>query len=357
MNQPHFRRYRYGYGVLLFIALLILIRALLPSLVKDYVNHTLNSSSGYAGHVGDIHLALWRGAYELRDIEIRQLNSSTQEPLFKAPKMEFSVLRGALIRGVVVARIRVFEAKLSFAAGHAGNAAQTGKGANWADILKKLTPFRIDRFETIDGQAHYYDMYSDPKVDVYLNQVNAVITNLTNQEDQQKRRAATLQLDALAVGQGQVRVDLQVDPFAEKPDFDLKARLTQLQVDRMRDFLRAYTLVDPKSGTLDVVTELNAKDGSVKGYIKPLFHDLQLLQWKHITEQEKDPLHFLVDAVGSVVNLIFQNQRKDQLATVIPIEGRIDSPGVDVFSTIGNLVKNATVKAFSPTFEKAAKSD
>ncbi|MFI4982808.1 MAG: hypothetical protein ACHQIO_20860, partial [Nevskiales bacterium] len=87
------------------------------------------------------------------------------------------------------------------------------------------------------------------------------------------------------------------------------------------------------------------------------FHDLQLLQWKHITEQEKDPLHFLVDAVGSVVNLIFQNQSKDQLATVIPIEGRIDSPGVDVFSTIGNLVKNATVKAFSPTFEKAKKSD
>jgi hypothetical protein len=125
----------------------------------------------------------------------------------------------------------------------------------------------------------------------------------------------------------------------------------------MRDFLRAYTLVDPKSGTLDVVTELNAKDGSVKGYIKPLFHDLQLLQWKHITEQEKDPLHFLVDAVGSVVNLIFQNQSKDQLATVIPIEGRVDSPGVDVFTTIGNLVKNATVKAFSPTFEKAKKSD
>lgn len=357
MNEPHFRRYRHGYGLLLFIALLILVRALLPSLVKDYVNRTLSSSSGYEGHVGDIHLALWRGAYELRDIEIHQLNSSTQEPLFKAPKMEISVLWGALIDGMVVARIQVFEPKVSFAAGHAGNSAQTGKGANWTDMLKKLTPFRIDRFETIDGQVHYYDFYSDPKVDVYLNQVNAVITNLSNHEDRQKRRVATLQLQALAVGQAQVNVNLQIDPFAEQPDFDLKARLTQLQVTRMRDFLHAYTLVDPKQGTLDVVAELNARNGSVKGYVKPLFHDLQLLQWKHLADQEKDPLHFLVDAIGSVVNLIFQNQSKDQLATVIPVEGRLDDPNVDVLSTIGNLLKNATVKAFTPTFENIRKGD
>ncbi len=357
MNEPHFRRYRHGYGLLLFIALLILVRALLPSLVKDYVNRTLSSSSGYEGHVGDIHLALWRGAYELRDIEIHQLNSSTQEPLFKAPKMEISVLWRALIDGMVVARIQVFEPKVSFAAGHAGNSAQTGKGANWTDMLKKLTPFRIDRFETIDGQVHYYDFYSDPKVDVYLNQVNAVITNLSNHEDRQKRRVATLQLQALAVGQAQVNVNLQIDPFAEQPDFDLKARLTQLQVTRMRDFLHAYTLVDPKQGTLDVVAELNARNGSVKGYVKPLFHDLQLLQWKHLADQEKDPLHFLVDAIGSVVNLIFQNQSKDQLATVIPVEGRLDDPNVDVLSTIGNLLKNATVKAFTPTFENIRKGD
>lgn len=356
-GRPHFNRYWYGYGLLLFIVLLALVRALLPTLVKDYVNRTLSSSSGYEGHVGDVHLALWRGAYELRDIEIHQLNSATREPLFQAPRMEISVLWSALIDRMVVARIRVFEPKVSFAAGHAGNAAQTGKGANWADILRKLAPFRIDRFESVDGQVHYYDFYSAPKVDVYLNQVNAVITNLTNHEDQQKRRVATLKLQALAVGQAEVRIDLQIDPFAEQPDFNLKARLTQLQVTRMRDFLHAYTLIDPKQGTLDLVAELNARNGSVKGYLKPLFHNLELLQWKHVTEQEKDPLHFLMDAVGSVINLVFQNQSKDQLATLIPVEGRFDDPDVDVFSTIGNLLKNATVKAFTPTFEHIRKDN
>jgi len=91
MKHPHFKRYRYGYGLLLFVAVLVLIRALLPFLVKDYVNRTLNSSAGYEGRVGAIHLALWRGAYEIRDIEIHQLNSASQAPLFRARKMEISV--------------------------------------------------------------------------------------------------------------------------------------------------------------------------------------------------------------------------------------------------------------------------
>jgi len=357
MTHPHLKRYRHGYGLLLFVALLVAIRAVLPFVVKDYVNRTLSSNAGYQGRVGGIHLALWRGAYEIDNIEIHQLNSASQEPLFRAGKMEISVLWSALVDGMVVARIRVFEPEISFEAGHAGNAAQTGKGADWADMLRKLAPFRIDRLETFDGQVHYYDFYSDPKVDVYLNKVNATITNLTNHEDRQKRRVATLQLQALAAGQADVRFDLQIDPFAAQPDFSLKARLTQLQVSKMRDFLRAYTLADPKQGTLDVVAELNARDGRISGYVKPLFHDLELLQWKHVVEQEKDPLHFLVDAIGSVINLVFQNQRKDQLATVIPIEGRVDSPGVDVWSTIGNLLKNAAVKAFTPTFEDLKKSN
>ena len=64
---------------------------------------------------------------------------------------------------------------------------------------------------------------------------------------------------------------------------------------------------------------------------------------------------FVADAFGSVLNLVFQNQNKQQLATVAPIDGRIDGPNVEVLPTLGNIVRNALVQSFTPTFEKDAK--
>lgn len=352
---PRLRR-RYAVVLVACVALLIALRVALPFAVRDHVNQVLNRNPEYQGHVADIHMAIWRGAYELRDMEIRQLDSASGEPLFSAPKIEISVLWSALLRGRVVASYRVFEPQLNFAAGHGGRKAQTGKGANWIALIKKLSFLRIDRFETVDGQVRYSDPQSDPPVDIVLTRVDATITNLSNSESQASQRPATLDLHALAADQAEAAVSLQINPFARLPDFRLKARLMQLQVVRLRDFMRAYTVVDPKSGTLDMVTELNARDGGVKGYVKPLFHDLQLLQWKHMAEQEKDPLHFVADALGSVLNLVFQNQDKQQLATVAPIEGQLDGPDVDVMATLGNLVRNAVIQAFTPTFEHAGKS-
>ncbi|HZR37509.1 MAG TPA: DUF748 domain-containing protein [Nevskia sp.] len=353
---PPLRR-RHAIYLVAALAVLVALRAMLPFAVRDYVNRELERIPGYRGHVQDVHMAIWRGAYELRGMGVHQLDSPSNEPLFSSPRVEVSVLWSALLRGNVVASYRVFEPQINFVAGHDGQKAQTGKGADWIGVIKKLSFLRIDRFETVDGQVHYSDPHSDPPVNIALTRVSAVITNLTNSESRDKRRAANLELHALAADQAGVAVNLEIDPFAPKPDFRLKARLTELQVTRLRDFMRAYTVVDPKSGTLDVVTLLNAHDGAVKGYVKPLFHHLELMQWKHAASQEKDPLHFIADAIGSVFNLVLQNQDKQQLATVAPIEGRLDGPDVDVITTLGNLLKNAAIQAFTPTFEHAHKDD
>lgn len=359
MSRFRVFRKRHAVGLLVLVALIVAIRVALPYLVLDYVNHVINRNPKFQGHVDDVHMAIWRGAYELRGIEMRQMDSGSQQPLFAAPDAEVSVLWGALLRGRVVASYKVYQPQINFVAGHGGQKAQTGQGANWIEVIKKLSFLRIDRFEAYDGTIHYSDAESDPPVNVALTRVNAVITNLNNSEHKADERPATLELHALAADQAEVAMNLQLDPFAptQRPDFQLKARLTQLQVNRLRDFMRAYTVVDPKSGTLDLVLELDARDGGVKGYVKPLFHDLELLEWQHLAEQEKDPLHFVADAFGSVLNLVLQNQSKQQLATVAPIEGRIDGPDVAVLPTLGNLLKNAVIKAFTPTFEHAGKAD
>jgi hypothetical protein len=341
--------------VLGIVAFFLLLRAALPSLVKSYVNTVLNANTNYSGHVEDIHLALWRGSYSILGLEIHQKDSAIKQPLFSSPRIELSVLWSGLLDGAIVAQIKTYSPKLTFAAAGGNGAAQTGKDASWSDLLKKLTPFSIDNFTVIDGQIHYVDRFSQPPVDVYLSKVNGEINNLSNRELKGGSRVASLHAKALAMDQANLDVDLTIDPFAANPDFALKARLLDLEAVRMKDFVHAYTLFDPKAGTLDVVIEATAKNGNVNGYVKPLFHNLQLLTIDQIPKSDANPLHLVTDAIGSFLNLILQNQRKQQLATQVPFSGRLDDPKIGVGDAVFNLLKNALVKAFTPEFDDAKK--
>ena len=49
--------------IIAVVLVLVVIRLILPSLVKRYVNKTLDDLDGYSGHVEDLDLNLYRGAY------------------------------------------------------------------------------------------------------------------------------------------------------------------------------------------------------------------------------------------------------------------------------------------------------
>ena len=60
-----------GPGVLLVAA-----RIALPYVVKDFANRRLAALEAYDGHVGDIDIHLWRGAYSIDDIVIVKTGAS-----------------------------------------------------------------------------------------------------------------------------------------------------------------------------------------------------------------------------------------------------------------------------------------
>ena len=57
-------------GLLAVVLFLVAARVAMPYLVEDYVNDKLAALDSYDGHVGDIDIHLWRGAYSIDDIEI-----------------------------------------------------------------------------------------------------------------------------------------------------------------------------------------------------------------------------------------------------------------------------------------------
>src|SRR5436190_22944801 len=92
---------------------LVAIRLALPYAIKRYVNDTLDKIPEYDGHVGDIDLALIRGAYVIKDLSLLKTTGNVPVPLFSAPRIDLSVQWGELFHGAVVGEIVVWKPEVN----------------------------------------------------------------------------------------------------------------------------------------------------------------------------------------------------------------------------------------------------
>src|SRR6185503_15269096 len=119
----------------------------------------------------------------------------------------------------------------------------------------------------------------------------------------------------------------------------------------MNDFLRAYGKFDVERGTFSLYTEVAAADGRYEGYLKPLFEDLDVFEWEK--ERGKNILQKFWQAIVAGVAQILKNQPHDRLATRIPISGNFEKTDVDIWATVGGILKNAFVRALLPKFDQS----
>jgi hypothetical protein len=99
--------------------------------------------------------------------------------------------------------------------------------------------------------------------------------------------------------------------------------------------------------------EMNCQHGLIAGYLKPLF--LHLVIFNPLDDAVHDnPLQFFWQAVVGTTAELLKNRPRDQLATSIPISGNLSKPQSDILATIGNVLRNAFIRAYLPRLEGAA---
>src|SRR5687768_12879504 len=78
---------------LVILVLIIAFRIILPYWVLGFVNKRLAHINGYYGHVEDIDIELYHGAYEVNNIYINRVDTATnkQTPFFAAPIVDISI--------------------------------------------------------------------------------------------------------------------------------------------------------------------------------------------------------------------------------------------------------------------------
>ena len=63
--------------IIIVIGVLIILRLLLPYIVLHYANKTLADLDGYYGHINDIDISLYRGAYQINDMYLNNVDRRT----------------------------------------------------------------------------------------------------------------------------------------------------------------------------------------------------------------------------------------------------------------------------------------
>lgn len=331
------------------IILLIAFRIALPYILLKYVNRQLTMIDGYRGHVDDIDVSLYRGAYTIKDIYLNKTSGSIPVPFFKADEIDLSVEWRALFNGAVVAEIVVARPVLNFVTGPSKATSQTEIDGDWTDVVDKLLPIKLNRFEINNGEVHYKDLHSDPKVDLVSKNIHVLAENLTNAKKHKELLPSTITASA-GVYNSTATLNMKMDALNKVPTFDFNAKLSSLNLVNLNNFLRAYGNFDVEKGSISLYTEAAAKNNAFKGYVKPIITDMDVVSWKN--DKEK-PLQFVWESVVGGVSWLLTNRKKDQLATKADFEGRFDNPNFDIFSIIGQILRNAFIQALYPSLENS----
>jgi hypothetical protein len=336
-------------GILL---LLVVARMMLPYFVTRYVNRVLSNLQGYRGSVYNVDIHLYRGAYSIDSLKIFKINGNKEVPFVDIPVTDLSVEWHSLFDGKVVGEVLFSHPQLNFIGGNKGqedpntqepSGNQAGGGVDWTKPIKDLMPLKINRLEIQHGTINFHNFTTKPRVSIALDDLQAVALNLNNASEQEERLPSTISATATSIGGGKLTLNASINVMKEIPDMDLDMKFEQINMAALNDFFKAYAKVDVEKGLFNLYSEITIDSGKVAGYVKPIAVGVKLVDWQ---KDKEKPLNLLWESFVGLVEEVFKNQKQNQFATKVPLEGDLNNIKTDVWPAVWNIFRNAFVKAF-----------
>ena len=338
------------------VVLLVLARLALPYFIKSYVNKTLDELPGYHGHVDDVDVALYRGAYSLRGVSLVKVHGSEREPLVSADAIDFSVDWHALLNKRIVCKIDLLHPELQFVQRATEEASQTKVGGDWQSKVRKLVPLEINLLTVENGLLRYKDETKSPKINLYINKLDLQAENISNADEADKKLPSTLNASAHILKSGRLKLKGRADFLASPTLADVELSVRDLDLTELNEYAKAYGHFDFKKGDFELTSALAATKSKYTGYVKTIAKHIEVLDWSKEKNEGKSTLHLLWEGLVGAIVEIFKNQRHDQFAARIPIDTSRNDIHINSWAVLGSILRNGFVQALSPKFENQRKS-
>jgi len=342
------RRNKWLLALAIVAVVLVGIRLALEPVLLDYANDKLDALPSYGGHIDDLDLALLRGGYDLKGVEIVKTGAGQPVPFIKADRIEATVEWHSLLRGKLVAEGDLYRPQVNLVKAESEQKSQLGKEVNWVEQFKELFPFRFNTVRVHDGTLTFRAPGIQTQDALVARHIDGTLSNLTNVADSTKETFARFGFTAEVLHGGKAKLDGTIDPLAVKPTFDLNLGVKNVELPQVNPWLTRFIKADAEQGEFELYMEIAAADGKFKGYAKPVMRDVNIYSSK---EPEKNPLKRLWEGLVDVAANIVENHQEDQVAARIPLSGTLEKPNADLFATIGSVLHNGFVSAFARSIE------
>jgi len=259
-----------------------------------------------------------------------------------APTITRLILERVLVHGVALEYLHLPHT----AEAEKARAQQTAEAAKQA--TRTSTELRIERLEVVKSTFGFMNQAARPAYRLQLTDTNLTVEHLGNQR---RDGPAVARLTGQLMGRGETRLTVSLQPQAGSADMDVTAQIEGADLVRLRDLVRAYGGFDITAGEFSVYSELQMKAGAIDGYVKPLFRGVEVGTDGEAVAAEKGLRQRVYEGVVGIGAKVLKNRLRGEVATVIPISGRVDRPQVARWETVGSLLQNAFLKPIAPGYE------
>ena len=312
--------------------------------LDGHANFLQEPHIGFQGDVGlrDMDLGYFKPITERQNISVRKGTLSAEGSMEFAPKTTAVHLKTIEIKGLDADYNHRPETA-------AKEQRQVEKATKTAKEMSNepTSKIRVDLLKITDAALGYVNRTTDPNVRIYADHVEASLKNFSNQLAE---GSAEFQVGGRFMGSGDSRVTGTFRPETKNPNLSLSVAIENTDMKAMGKIFQAYGKFDIKRGEFSFFSEMTIRNGSVQGYVKPIFKNMEVTDMR--TPEQKSLFHKLYVGTVSVMSKLLKNRPRQQVATETDISGPLAEPRANIGQIIVNLVRNAFFIAILPGFER-----
>jgi hypothetical protein len=337
-----------GLGVL--VAVVVLVRVLLDPVATRVTRKGLDDLKGFRGDFERVHVTLFGPGYTITRLKLTEEpvpDDGKKAPIFYAERVHVGVAWRQLLHGRLVASARVVEPKISIIErGEKPKKEEPKRAPDLSRQLGEVIPFELARLEIVRGELLYRDLTAPRHPEVWVHRLEAAAENLPTRAKLADGRPATLTASGEVGRSGALTLFVTADPFASPLEFGGRFELRGLRVAELHDFIAPKTQLQAPKGTLDLFAEFQSKDGRIRGGVKPVLKNVEVRQAEP-GFFAKVKAWFADEAVETASDRV---PGRNAVAGVVPIEGRLVEPDVQLWPAVFGVVRNAFVEGLSSGF-------
>lgn len=336
------KKKKYIILAVLVVAMVAIRLALPPLILKTANNYLKDFSPVVSVHIGDIDLGIIRGAYQAEDVTVKLKSNDKQ--ILKVGSSEISLAWSELLKGKVLARVKVEEADMLYSTAILNELKKIPK--NEARVAKeKAIPVEVESFELKKSRVTLED-YPGFKAGekLRIQDINSKVTNLTPNKD---FPYSFYNVTASIQGATPVKAAGKVNLLAKPLEWDVDADLRAFNLTTANPLLKQKVPLTFTTGSLDLFAEASSENGKVEGYVKPFLKNLDIVK---TDENFKGPRHWAIEVITAITNIVLKDEKIDSMATRVPFKYE-DSVKVDTGEALEKAIQHGFEEDLKPGVE------